>query len=75
MPFYVLSIILRHLSPEKIRFRHGIRVEIASIVYVSYTTVYVNRCLAIATGQEPWQRRPSVDKATPFLSTSIFSYE
>ncbi len=62
------------LKPRKIRFWHGIRVETASIVYVSYATIYVNTCLAIATGQEPWQRRPSVVKATPFLGTSIVSY-
>ncbi len=71
----MLSLILHHLSPEKIRFRHCIRFEIASIVYVSYTTVYLNTSLAVATGQEPWQRRQSVDKATPFLTTSIASYE
>ncbi len=37
--------------------------------------VYVNTYLAIATGQEPWQRSPSVDKATPFSRTSIVSFE
>ena len=71
----VLSLILQNLSLEKIRFRHIIRVEIASAVYFSYTTLYVNTCLPIAMGQKPWQQRPPGVKATPFLITSLVSYE
>ncbi len=71
----VLSVILRTGSTEKSHSWQDIPVEIAPIVYFSCTAVYVNTCLAIATGEEPWQRRPSVDKATPFSSRSIVSFE
>ncbi len=66
------SFILRKQSSERAFFLGGegqdITVEIASIVYISQTTVYVNTYLAIATDRQPWQRHPSVtvDKATPF---------
>ncbi len=38
-------------------------------------TVYVSSRLAIATGQAPWQRRPSVDKATPLSCRSRGAWE
>ena len=63
---------LRQLSLEKIRFRHTIRVEIALVVYFSYTTVCVNTCLAIATRQGPWQRRPPSLKSRLSLVLELF---
>ena len=54
-------------SPEKSFYRQDVPNDIDSIVDFSHTAVYVNTCLAIATGEEPWQRCPCVRESHAFL--------
>ncbi len=55
--------IFTHKRLRKEPFWWDIIVEIASTVYLSYSTVYVNTYLAIATGEEPWQPYKTVEEA------------